>query len=105
MMPEEIKVPADLKVDIRDPRIADGITPAGMQSWVRRDGWTLRHDGPHAQVWESPDHEDAVMVPLRTDFVDYANRVKDFIDAWSEVQGRSQLAVWADLRAASQEAG
>lgn len=43
------------------------------------------------------------MVPLRTDFMDYATRVKDFIDAWSLVQDRSQFAVWAELRAASQE--
>lgn len=107
-MPEEITVPADLKVAIWDERAADSITPAGMKATLSSYGW--RHEwttpGAAAEIWQrdgARDHDAELWLPMFPAAPDYAKRVLILIGDLEKQAGRSQLAVWADLRSASQE--
>lgn len=102
---DEDAMPPDFRVDIRDPRIADDITPAGMQAYLEAHGWQMRHDEAGKwQQWTEPGTGADIRIPLSTRFGDYRQRVRDLILCLEEVEDRSQLAVWADLRAARQTA-
>lgn len=88
------------------PDFHAGITPAGMRAYLTARGWrvTPGQDSPKYQVWRSPQHAD-VLVPNRTGFRDYPQRVMDLIRAAADLENRSQVVVWEDLTAASENTG
>ena len=106
MADREITVPADLRVEIQDSRAADGITPDGLRAYLEAHGWyptgrVRRVD--LAQQWARDGATLRALVPVDPDDMEYRPEVLTAIRRIAEGEGRAQLAVVADLRAASGE--
>ncbi|MEV5710146.1 hypothetical protein [Actinoallomurus sp. NPDC052274] len=87
-----------LKVTIRDKRAAEGITPDHMSRYLTKHQWTRKRCWDNSgELWYHPAKDVDVFVPLQEEFVDYAERVADFLSALAEVEDRSALAVMLDL--------
>lgn len=82
--------------------LASTLTPATVERYLAANGWTLEKQEPEVrQIWTLPG-DDAprgrIMLPLATDYVDFARRFQDtlrsiaFINGWDTAQLLDHIA-------------
>lgn len=87
-----------LRVDLRDPEAVAGITPATLAAYAERTGWIHAATTDAYRVYHRTDLPRAeLQVPLHDGWPDYGRAVLREIAELAVAEGRSQLAVWADL--------
>lgn len=84
-----------LRVDLRDPDAAAEVTPEALAAYAERTGWRLAATTPAHLVYRRGDAE--LQVPLTAGWPDYGKRICQEIGILAAAEGRSPLAVWAEL--------
>ncbi len=87
-----------LRVDFRDEQAAAEITPEQAGRYLMARGWTRGDVDPWAMYSRG---EYTLMVPLKATWIDYGRRMVECINGAALAEGRSPLAVWAEMRGAS----
>lgn len=89
-----------MRADIRDANILKELNPNAFESYLQARQWQRVDTIPgRASVWR-PDAKRSspeVIVPLKTDFADYALRVSEIIQTLARFEDRSQLEIIAEL--------
>lgn len=93
-----------MKVRIEDKAALAALSIESLRAYLDRDDrWTYAEDIPgKAAVYQHQDKTGRlreVIVPLRTDFADYASRMGDAVATLGRVEDRSELDIYNDLRA------
>ncbi len=83
-----------LRVIFRDEQAAAEITPEMAGAYLTARGYTVR-GAIRWHVWTRDGRQ--VLVP-RERLTDYGRRMVETITALAEIEGRSPLAVWAEMR-------
>lgn len=87
-----------LRVIFRDEPAAAEITPEMAAAYLTARGWTERpplRDGDRWRVFMRDGR--GVGVPRETRFIDYGRRMVELVNDLAEIEGRSPLAVWAEM--------
>jgi hypothetical protein len=81
--------------------LIDKITPGNSESYLKNKGWIhTKNMGCDATVWEySLENGDltAVLVPKKTEFIDYRNRIIDILSILRKVEDRSLESIAKDI--------
>jgi hypothetical protein len=93
-----------MRVSIEDKEALAALSIESLRAYLDRDDrWTYAEDIPgKAAVYQHKDKTGRlreVIVPLRRDFADYAARMGDAVATLGRVEDRSELDIYADLRA------
>lgn len=90
-----------LRAELRDEAAAAEVTPTALAAYAERAGW---HHDRDTKVWRIWTHGEAVLTAPRAmspdggePWVDFGRRMVDAIHRLAEHEGRSPLAVWAEL--------
>jgi hypothetical protein len=84
---------------VPDIRAAD-VRPSEVEAYLRSRSWRFVDEAAHGSLWTPPDDdEDApqVFVPREPTYADYARRLREALEAVSEVERRPAAAVVRDL--------
>jgi len=95
-----------MKVQIRDGAALSKVSPAQLRAYLEANGWTLYENWRELiTVWVKAKDEQThqVLLPLREQSDAYAQRIAEAVTTLSEVEERSQLAVYYDLLAAGSD--
>lgn len=84
-----------LRVDFRDEQAAAEITPERAARYLTAKGW-IRGDTDKFACYSLGEH--TVMVPQHSRWVDYGRRVVGLVNDLAEIEGRSPLAIWTEMR-------
>lgn len=82
-----------LRVDFRDEPAAAEITPEMAAAYLTARGYTVR-GAIRSYVWTRDGNE--VLVP-RSFMADYGRRMVELVNDLATAEGRSPLAVWAEM--------
>jgi len=86
-----------VKADIKDTASLQSLRPLDILGYLRAKKWhRAEHREGISSVWLT-EAGDEVLLPLRTDFRDYALRMAELLRTLSDVEDRSQLQVFTDL--------
>ena len=98
----------ELRVDVKDERAADTITPAGLLAYLTSHEWVKVTDllGGAAEFWVHPDQPltHHSVVPLAEDYEGFRQRAIDLARQIAVLEHRGLIGVLADLRTASEPA-
>lgn len=95
-----------MKVQIRDGAALRQVSPAQLSAYLKATGWVHEENWREViSIWIKAKEEQThqVMVSLREQSDVYAQRIAEAVITLSEVEGRSQLAVYYDLLAAGSD--
>src|SRR3974390_1992809 len=90
-----------MKVEIRDKQALSRLSLVDIRGYLTSSGWTYEgRYGDVASIFVTTDtsgrrHE--LLLPMREDFRDFADRISDIIFTISMVENREQLSVFYDL--------
>lgn len=84
-----------LRADLRDLDAAAEVTPEVLAAYAERTGWHLATMTPAHRVYRRGEAE--LQVPLTAGWPDYGRRMCQEIGILARAEGRSSLAVWAEL--------
>jgi len=86
-----------MKALVKDVDSVAQLSPLEVASYLRATGWeaTENHPGKYS-VWTDNTDSEAVL-PLTTDYEDYALRMGDILNVLAKAEHRSPLAVLSDL--------
>nr|BFD33576.1 hypothetical protein GTC16762_31950 [Pigmentibacter ruber] len=90
-----------MKVDIKDSETFSQITPNNISSYLSSNGWRPAKSIPgKANIWEKEvDNETyEVLCPLKTEFGDYAFRIRDLVSVLEKQEKRSQIEIISALK-------
>ncbi len=86
-----------MKAQIQDADILRLLRPLNVTSYLRTNGWTLAEfQEDRYSVWTREDDLE-VLLPLRSDFRDFARRMAELLQTLALVEDRSQLDILSDL--------
>ena len=91
-----------MRVAVQHKEALEALKPLDVLSYARSTGWReTSHVRDRSSAWAlSKDGDEyEILIPLRTDFSDYAARIVDALQTLSVAEGRSQLALLGDLYA------
>lgn len=83
-----------LRVDFRDEQAAAEVTPEHAGRYLMARGWTRGELAPWA-VYSRGEH--GTRHALKATWIDYGRRMVECIDDVALAEGRSPLAVWAEM--------
>jgi hypothetical protein len=96
----------ELRVDVKDPQAADGITPAGLLAYLASHEWAKVSEilGGVAEFWRHPDQPltHHSLVPLAENYEGFRQRILDLARQIAALEHRGLIGVLADLRTASE---
>lgn len=84
-----------LRVDLRDPEAAAEVTPEALAAYAERTGWTLATTTGAHRVYRHGAGE--LHVPITSGWPNYGRAILSEINMLAEHEGRSPLAIWAEL--------
>jgi hypothetical protein len=87
-----------LRVELRDEAVAAEVTPETLAAYAEARGWRLVETTAAARVYhrdEAPEAE--LQIPLEAGWRDYPRRFLAELRELAAAEGRSPLAIWADL--------
>lgn len=84
-----------LRVLFRDEPAAAEITPEMAAAYLTARGWRPSAMTPNWAHYFRAEH--GVGVPQSPRFVDYGRRMVELVNEVAEIEGRSPLAVWAEM--------
>ncbi len=84
-----------LRVDLRDPDAAAEVAPEALAAYAERTGWTLATTTGAHRVYHRGAGE--LKVPITSGWPDYGRAIAAEINLLAEHEGRSLLAIWAEL--------
>lgn len=84
-----------IRVRIIDVDVLKGIDPANLAAYLRRTGWILGSVSSMDERFYKDDYE--ITVPEKS-CRDYMNRMYEMFQVLEEVEDRSQLDIWEDLK-------
>lgn len=91
-----------MKIDIRDSDTFSQITPNNISSYLLSNGWKSIDTIPgKAIIWKKEDDDKKtyeVLCPLKTEFGDYAFRIRDLVIVLEKQEKRSQLEIISALK-------
>lgn len=96
-----------MRVQIRDRDALAQLALVDVRAYLTAHGWQAK--GPYgsvATIYVKADggrREHEILLPAREDLGDYAARMGDIVGTLSDVEGRSQLSVFADLAGTAQD--
>ncbi len=89
-----------MRADVRDAKVLQELAPSALELYLQAHNWHKVGAIPErASIWQ-PDvarSSPEVIVPLKTDFADYALRVSEIIQTLSKFEDRPQLEIIAEL--------
>jgi hypothetical protein len=91
---------------VTDSKVLSGLKLEAVTAYLRRAGWSAVHEHRTSFVWtlRTGDGVADVLVPKDEAYADYPIRMAELLSALAVVEGRSQLAVLADLLDGTEEA-
>jgi hypothetical protein len=95
-----------MKARILDATALMAITPAAVRAYLNAEGWRrLEAYGKFSEVYvlESEGKTHEIIVPFTTDIGDYASAIAEVIRHVSAIEGRDELALYADLSRADRD--
>lgn len=103
-----------MKVSIEDGDALGRVSPTALTTYVEQHGWTVeqrppRADGrpPRTGYYEHPRPGQRlpaqIACPLHRDYADYSGVIGYAVSTLARVEDRSQLSVWSDLIALTEE--
>lgn len=84
-----------LRVDLRDEDAAAEVTPARLAAYLAAAGWTHEASTTHWHIWTRAGV--LVKAPIAGWFADHGMVMLEMIRDIAAAEGRSSLAVWAEL--------
>lgn len=95
-----------MRATITDARTLSSLRPAEVATYLRSHGWkTIREIGDKGAIWNkaNPNGSPELLLPLRRDLDDYAERMGDVLQALESYEERSQLDLLRDITEASSD--
>lgn len=93
-----------MKVRIIDKDALLAIQPAAMRAYLIAAGWVGQGPwGETSEIFVRDGTGRELLVPVRADLGDYASAMSDILGVLSEVEDRSELQVYADIRSQGDE--
>ncbi len=93
-----------MKATVRDSEMLHSLRPLELAQYLRVNGWQESQQIPDkASYWvkTSSGEELEILLPLRTDFADYAPRMAEVLRTLEVAENRSQLDILRDLNTAN----
>lgn len=90
-----------MKLNLGEAEPVAAIRPVDLLGYLRAKGWREERRDNNAALWSLGGEE--ALVPLRTEFRDYARRVLETLRTLAVVEDRSELAVFRDVKASSSD--
>jgi hypothetical protein len=90
-----------MRVQIRDRDALSQLSLVDVRAYLASQGWQAKgRYGTVATIYVKTDNtgrEFEILLPIREELGDYAARMGEVVETLSEVEGRAQLSVFADL--------
>lgn len=94
-----------MRVTVRDIDALKSVQPLEFAAYLRANGWReYEHVPERASVWSLGNDSNGgyeILLPLRRDFRDFANRISDALQTLEVAEQRSQLEILQELGTAS----
>lgn len=95
-----------MKVDILDNAVFEALNPLDIAAYLRAFGWQeVEQIEDKASIWiqrqKGTGEEFEILLPLNSDWRDFATRMKETIKTLAMFENRSQLAIKVDLETLS----
>jgi hypothetical protein len=94
-----------VKTTIRDTAALAALRPADLTAYLRTTGWQPVGATDRHSVWakRTGNDEYEASIPARRTLADYATRIGELLRTLEAAEGRSQLAIYADLQLSSSD--
>lgn len=95
-----------MRAVIKDKKALLNLRPLDIVSYLRAKGWEIKKERDDFLIWgfQNKDEEiSEVIVPLTTDFADFAIRIGEILKTLENVENRSQTEIYDDITSNSSD--
>jgi len=95
-----------MRTVIKDKKTLSNLRSLDIVSYLRAKGWIIIKERDDFMIWGFSQHDEElieVIVPLSTDFADFAIRIGEILKTLEKVENRSQIEIYDDITSNSSD--